>query len=117
MNERSRPGELTPGLTPGGPRRWRNPERTTSGIRRTATVLQTITELANDERIRLLDERPELEEELLTPGDVMRVLRIGRSRYQELVSSGELPSIKPGRIRLVPASEVRAYIRRTVRRV
>jgi excisionase family DNA binding protein len=80
-------------------------------IARAAETLRTISTLAEDERDRLLLERPELAGELLTPAEVMAALRIGRTRYQDLVASGELASVKPGRIRLVIASDLRRWIR------
>jgi excisionase family DNA binding protein len=86
-------------------------------VQHTATVLGTIADAAESERARILAERPDLAGELLTPADVMRVLHIGRTRYQELIASGELPSFKPGRERLVRASDLRVWIATVVGRL
>lgn len=79
-------------------------------VRRTVTTLRQISELAQEERELLLIERPEIPEALLDFREVMAALRIGRTRYQDLVGSGELGSVKAGRVRLVPASELRRWI-------
>ena len=85
-------------------------------IRRVVGTLGEIRDLADDERERLLIERPDLPEALLDPAEVMDRLHIGRTRYQELVGSGELGSIKPGKVRLVPASELRRWLAANFRR-
>jgi len=114
--------EMTPeqpfDSSPSHPRHYRpDPNPAGAEIRAAADVLARIAELALAERDRLLGVRPDLEEELLTAADVMRILRIGRTRYQQLVGEGTLASIKPGRERLVPASAIRDYIRATLERM
>ena len=83
---------------------------------RAARAFGEISTIADAERERLLLERPEFADELLTPAEVMAALRIKRTRYQELIAAGELLSIKPGRERLVLASDLRRWIRENAAR-
>jgi excisionase family DNA binding protein len=52
---------------------------------------------------------------LYTPEDVAALLSISRTRVYALLGRGVLVSIKEGRARLVPFSEVEAYIQRRLR--
>jgi excisionase family DNA binding protein len=85
-------------------------------IVRAARAFGEISEIATSERERLLLERPEIADELLTPEQVMAALRIKRTRYQDMIAAGELLSIKPGRERLVLASDLRRWIRENAAR-
>ncbi|MCX4754284.1 helix-turn-helix domain-containing protein [Kitasatospora purpeofusca] len=49
---------------------------------------------------------------LLTAEDVAKMMRIGRSTVYELLSGGELASIKIGRSRRIRPADVHAYIER-----
>lgn len=51
-------------------------------------------------------------EALLTPKDVARRLAVGRTMVFFLLRSGELPSVKIGRARRIPASAVDDFIKR-----
>lgn len=48
---------------------------------------------------------------LLTVPEVCKVLRSGRTVVYPLISSGELPSVKSGRRRLVRREDLLAYIK------
>ena len=48
--------------------------------------------------------------EYLKVPEVAGVLRIARSRAYELVGSGEIPSVRVGKLRRIPARELRAYV-------
>lgn len=78
---------------------------------RAASTFGEISRLADAERERILLERPDLPDALLGPAEVMRVMSIGRTRYQQLVKKGGgLRSVKIGRTRLVFRSEVNRYM-------
>lgn len=49
---------------------------------------------------------------VLTLGEAANELRIGDTLIKRLVATGELPSIKVGRRRLVPTAELRGYVGR-----
>jgi excisionase family DNA binding protein len=51
-------------------------------------------------------------ESLLTPKDVARRLAIGRTTVFLLLRSGQLPSVKIGRARRIPAAAVDDFIKR-----
>ena len=53
-------------------------------------------------------ERPEL----LTVDETIRVLRLGRTRVNEILRSGELASYKLGRRRLVRRTDIEAWLER-----
>ena len=55
-----------------------------------------------------MPERPEL----LTVDETIRVLRLGRTRVNEILRSGELASYKLGRRRLVRRTDIEAWIER-----
>lgn len=46
----------------------------------------------------------------LTPAEVMKTLKIGKTSFYKLVSDGDLKSFKIGRSRRVPESELLDYI-------
>ena len=48
--------------------------------------------------------------DLLTVDEVLRWLRLGRTRTNELLRSGEIPSYKVGRRRLVRRGDVEAWL-------
>lgn len=48
--------------------------------------------------------------EVLRPGDVQRILRIGRSKVYEMIARGELPVIRIGRVVRVPRRELERWI-------
>jgi excisionase family DNA binding protein len=52
---------------------------------------------------------------LYSPEDVAELLSISRTRVYALLGRGLLGSIKEGRARLVPVSEVEAYVQRRLR--
>ncbi|MGH7641631.1 MAG: helix-turn-helix domain-containing protein [Candidatus Dormibacteria bacterium] len=47
---------------------------------------------------------------LLTPEEVARVLRIGRTRAGEIIRQGDIASVRIGRRRLVAVREIERYI-------
>ena len=51
---------------------------------------------------------------MYTPKQVASVLMLSRSRTYELIASGEIPSIKIGWSRRVPAAFLDEYVRRLV---
>jgi excisionase family DNA binding protein len=50
------------------------------------------------------------DEMLLTVEEAARRLRIGRTLVYQLISSGELESVKVGRLRRIPAECLPAYV-------
>ena len=52
----------------------------------------------------------ETDVELLTPTEAARRLSLGRTRLYQLLGSGELPSVRVGKLRRIPARAVRAYV-------
>ncbi len=55
------------------------------------------------------------DDRLLTPDEVAGRLKIGRTMVYELLEHGELPSIKIGRCRRIPASAVDTFIQRKLK--
>lgn len=51
-----------------------------------------------------------MDDEVLRPGDVQRILRIGRSKVYEMIARGELPVIRIGRVVRVPRRELERWI-------
>lgn len=51
---------------------------------------------------------------LLTPEEAFNELKIGRAKGFQLIASGDLPSIKVGRLRRIPADRLRAWVQRQV---
>jgi excisionase family DNA binding protein len=46
------------------------------------------------------------------PAQAAARLNVGRTKVFELIKSGDLDSVRVGRIRLIPESACRAYVRR-----
>ena len=53
-----------------------------------------------------------MEKVLLTPEEAARLLSVGRTSLFEAIRSGELESIKVGRLRRIPMSSLQAYVDR-----
>jgi excisionase family DNA binding protein len=51
---------------------------------------------------------------LLTPEEAFNEIKIGRAKGFQLIASGDLPSIKIGRLRRIPADGLRAWVQRQV---
>jgi excisionase family DNA binding protein len=51
---------------------------------------------------------------LLTPEEAFNSLNIGRAKGFQMLASGDLPSIKIGRLRRIPAEELQAWVQRQV---
>ncbi len=51
---------------------------------------------------------------LLTPEEAFNEIKIGRAKGFQLLASGELPSIKIGRLRRIPMEGLRAWVQRQV---
>jgi len=51
---------------------------------------------------------------LLTPEEAFNEIKVGRAKGFQLLSSGELPSIKIGRLRQIPIEGLRAWVQRQV---
>ena len=49
---------------------------------------------------------------LMTPAEAAHALRLSRSKLYQLLQDGQIRSIKIGRLRRVPTSEVQRYIGR-----
>lgn len=54
--------------------------------------------------------RPFMDKLLLTPVEAARALGIGRSKVYELLSSGELDSVRIGSCRRVPAEALHSFL-------
>jgi excisionase family DNA binding protein len=52
--------------------------------------------------------------EALTVPEVMACLRLSRSKVYDLIRTHQLPSIKAGRSRRIPAFAIAAYLRQQV---
>jgi excisionase family DNA binding protein len=52
------------------------------------------------------------ERALLTPEQGADQLQVGRTRMYALIKSGEIKSVKIGRLRRIPASAIAAFIER-----
>jgi excisionase family DNA binding protein len=50
------------------------------------------------------------QQQLLTVDETIRVLRLGRTRVNEMLRSGEIPSLKLGRRRLVRRKDLEAWL-------
>ena len=48
--------------------------------------------------------------EILTPEDVMKVLKIGRSTFYRLLQTGELKGFKDGNRYKIPAQSIEEYV-------
>jgi excisionase family DNA binding protein len=48
--------------------------------------------------------------ELLTPTEAPPRLSLGRTRLYQLIGSGEIASVRVGKLRRIPARAVRAYV-------
>ncbi len=57
-------------------------------------------------------EEPIMERVLLTAEEVAEALHIGRCTVYDLIRSGQLESIKIGRLRRIPVESVHAFARR-----
>ena len=51
-----------------------------------------------------------MEQLLLKDTEALQLLRIGRSKLWELMLSGEIPSIKIGKSRRIPADALRQWV-------
>jgi excisionase family DNA binding protein len=51
---------------------------------------------------------------LLTPEEAFNRLNIGRAKGFQMLASGDLPSIKIGRLRRIPADGLQAWVQRQV---
>ena len=51
---------------------------------------------------------------LLTPEEAFNTLKIGRAKGFQMLASGDLPSIKIGRLRRIPAEGLQAWVQRQV---
>lgn len=51
---------------------------------------------------------------LVAPEEVGEMIRAGRGQVYKMIKSGELPSIKIGRLRRIPVAEVKKWIDRQV---
>ena len=47
---------------------------------------------------------------LLTPEEAFNTLKIGRAKGFQMLASGDLPSIKIGRLRRIPAEGLQAWV-------
>jgi excisionase family DNA binding protein len=48
--------------------------------------------------------------ELLSPVETARRLSLGRTKVFELIAKGEIPSVRVGKLRRVPARALRSYV-------
>ena len=55
----------------------------------------------------------EIENEYLTPREVMQLLYIGRNTFYKLVNSGELPAFRVGKLWRVSRKALKNYIEKT----
>lgn len=55
-----------------------------------------------------------MERVLLTAEEAAESLKVGRCKVYDLIRTGELESIKIGRLRRIPVSSVRAFAARTL---
>lgn len=75
-----------------------------------ALLAQVVQLLASKEPANVPEPRESVAENvMLTVEEAAKCLRIGRTTAWGLVKSGELRSVLIGRLRRVPAAEVRAY--------
>ena len=59
------------------------------------------------------DNLEDVENEYLTPKEVMNLLYIGRNTFYKLVNSGELPAFRIGKQWRISKDDLREYFRRT----
>lgn len=59
------------------------------------------------------DEPDEIENEFLTPTEVMNLLYIGRSTFYKLVNSGELPAFRVGKLWRVSRKDLELYLHKS----
>ena len=59
------------------------------------------------------DNLEDVENEYLTPKEVMNLLYIGRNTFYKLVNSGELPAFRIGKQWRIRKDDLREYFRRT----
>lgn len=57
-------------------------------------------------------ERMPVERLLLRPAEAAQAIGVSRSRMYELINSGEIPSVKVGRVKRVPVDKLREWIER-----
>lgn len=55
----------------------------------------------------------EIENEYLTPSEVMNLLYIGRNTFYKLVNSGELPAFRIGKLWRVSREALENYVKKT----
>ena len=55
------------------------------------------------------DEVPEIENEYLTPREVMNLLYIGKNTFYKLVNSGQLPAFRVGKLWRVRRDDIASY--------
>jgi len=104
---------LTPKLTP---KRIDTDRRAATREAFLGATEALMAEIAADEAQRLLAERDELAREYLTLEQVMDILRIEQTKAYELVRTGKLASLRPGKKILVPRAEVIRYMDEQVAR-
>ena len=51
---------------------------------------------------------------LLTPEEAARAVGLSRARLYQLLADGSIPSMKVGRARRIPVSELQGWIRREI---
>jgi excisionase family DNA binding protein len=54
---------------------------------------------------------------LLTPEEAFQALSVGRAKGFQMIASGELPSIKVGRLRRVPSDRLREWVASQVQKL
>ena len=57
----------------------------------------------------------EIENEILTPAEVMNILFIGKNSFYRLVNSGELPAFRIGKLWRVSREALDEYCRNSVK--
>ena len=67
-----------------------------------------INELVRQEEVTVQTQHEK--HDLLTVDETIRVLRLGRTRVNEMLRSGEIPSLKLGRRRLVRRKDLEAWL-------
>lgn len=55
----------------------------------------------------------EIENEYLTPKEVMKLLYIGRNTFYKMVNSGELPAFRIGKLWRVSRKALENYVKKT----
>ena len=51
---------------------------------------------------------------LLTPEETFQAINVGRAKGFQMLASGEIPSIKIGRLRRVPVETLQEWVRKQV---